>query len=642
MLSLIAFAVEVADMPGKLKIDESLTKQVSEDLGVNLRAFSYTESPVLAYSADGGGSKGSFVGYKVSQRCDHLTLGGDLDYEVSGGFQNDQRIGTFLRDKFPGELPISMEFGNHERGVEGSDRGHTRQIDYLSKNLSRVDPRFMTHQVDEDGVAEPFVDIFVDKTGEKQPFIMLHLDSDILPGNKAYQDKVAEMISKLQKGFDNKCNIVVSLHHAPETYNKRRTKDSDSRKYERHERDVVSLDIDHSHQISSSKPHRRYAPSQGNWNERISESLKYIYSEVRKQCDDQLRVIATQSGHDHFAHLAAQKNQPMAIIQGNGSQEGMNNFFQRNGLFGAKSQQAYSPYVRSGISKHKVYGVDDYRGEQEDRAYVRLGYGEWGFSSDGEPVYTQLRFAKANPTRNTPLLKSTESIFHADGKVTVNDFINHKQFTVDQGQLLAGTGKCSQHLNGPLPGIQVKDFLDRKIAGYHKFINALGQSGGASYGASGIYNQIKRLEHLSAELEGLFYLENKKYYTERLVKAFNSDLITLDDAVQLNRLAYTNKTQIDNGQFSTIVNDQYNQDKGFFRRHSPFSGATDTILHLREVAKMGHQYDCDVDLITRARAYRHNESQTSRSLSIFYKTSGGYDLSATEKVLENLGTEVGR
>ncbi|WP_158006868.1 hypothetical protein, partial [Piscirickettsia litoralis] len=646
-------------------------------LNIGFHTFKYDSQggtvarPVLAYSADGGGSKGNFVGRRIDRRCDHFTFGGDSDYQ--GASNGPKSLSRNFMDKFP-RVPVSFEFGNHERDVEGSKTGNTDQIEYIARELPlQSEGRFVTHDV-KDGIAAPFVDIFEDQSRYNKPFIILHIDSDILPCNPSYQKEVRDLINQFQGQYSQKCDIVISLHHAPETYNARRTKNSDAKKYLGHLAKIGVITEKEKQEkleglsewrVDPSKPN---AVASGVWNQMVSDSLKDIYKQVRKQNEGQLRVIATQSGHDHFAHVSVQKNQPISIMQGNGSQEGFNNPFQQIGL--GKSQHISSKYARSGQRKGKLFGVDQYR-RQDDAAYLRLGYGEWSWNELGEPVYTQLRFPSSTPSDDGRLIPNTKTVFHEDGSLDIYDYVNHEhcrvtqkkidsqqksQFDVDeeeQGTRYINKSEFVETLKGRkvakilVPRIRdLRKLAEKAITGYSS-VNGSGGDPGRD-----LLAQAEALGSLSALLEGLIYLKPPREYQSVVINACHSGQITIQEALKLNRLAYglNQLKTMDSGRFDKIVYDEYNQEKG--RRRKVFDTATETISQLRKIPKIeGRIYKKDVEFVLKLRdkrsylcinpLQRRGTNKNSETLFKNQLEANDERHSATEKAIGKLGVAFG-
>jgi hypothetical protein len=416
-------------MPEILTLNNNLKDQTATATLTKTQIYTYDSSikrPTLGYCADAGGVKGQILGQMIAERCHHLTFGGDADYQQAS--INEFSLSANFFNKFP-SIPVSFEFGNHERGVEGKKTGHFNQINYLAANLaSQSHQRFATHDINQKGIAEPFVDYFIDQSKKQKPFTIIHLDSSILPYHANYADKIRDLIIAIQLQYKNNCHIVLSLHHAPISYNKRRTSFKDADKYLGHlvtcgiideqQKNYFILNA-HQKQIETA-PHHAAA---GNWNQCIKYCLAEIYTQVITTCGA-LCVIATQSGHDHFAHIAAPKHQPVAIIQGNGSAEGIHDGKRQTAIAAGvgKSQQAHPAYAQHGITGNKLFGCD-YNKPQHQACYLQLGYGEWRWDNQGNPYYTQLIY------QNGKMVPVTQIRFSKnDNHSIIYDYTANKAF----------------------------------------------------------------------------------------------------------------------------------------------------------------------------------------------------------------------
>lgn len=563
---------------GKLKNEG--TKIVNDE-------FALTEYEIIegeftsVYTADFGGRLGKYVGQKIKKYA-HRTFGGDANYHLSKNTREAMRLN--FEKKFPIENVNQFSFieiGNHERDIEGSKIGNEEQVNLLLEKYNpdqyHINEGFITYATGKKSKKIlPHAELF--KEEGKNKFCIIHLDSNILPFNKEYQKNIVKLIEEISTKNPD-CPIVISLHHAPETYGIRRNSKSDSKKYIDHLKKIEVVNEDGKHISDKS------------WNANVSLALKDIYGQVPKA-----NIIATQSGHDHYAGLMLQDNGTLAILQGNGSQEAIR-------FWNPKKQQAQPAYVEEGMGK--LFGIDVHRPEKKAK-YLRLGYGVWSFNKDNEPVYTQYYFKKLK-TEVDPdkVYIATETIFKKNKSIVINDYLT--------GMILTKGTTTLVSRNPTL--LEIEKILFPTCS--TEFINELKQA----------------------------ILADPDLYMKRIIKAYRNDIFDYKTLKLLNSLT-PKEGSISIYELEQIIK-EYEKGKGKFRK---WFGVTKTISDLKALyhsAKNENSviYRADVELILALRDDRNNffrkGSYQNNSLSFFKNIADvtsidNKSLSKTEKAIYQL------
>jgi len=103
-------------------------------LKYGITSYYYSGPLQSAYTACFGSELGEKVGKKI-ETVPHRTLGGDSNYKLSNYNKNKSLRETALKNNFENKYPSRflgqktyIEFGNHERGIEGKKSGGTNEV----------------------------------------------------------------------------------------------------------------------------------------------------------------------------------------------------------------------------------------------------------------------------------------------------------------------------------------------------------------------------------------------------------------------------------------------------------------------------------------------------------------------------------
>ncbi|MCF6768223.1 hypothetical protein L3V86_07605 [Thiotrichales bacterium 19S11-10] len=342
------------------------------DTKIKLNYFTYDStfgSPTFGFTADGGGENGQVVGQHM-QNLDGVILGGDFNYDRNSITPDNLRLNFY--DKYPNTL-VSLVNGNHEHHISRE----SDEIRFLSENLSSLsNGRFSTHPINNDALPAPFADIVIDENNRNNTLVFLHVDSTILPYSESYANDITDLLIEAQRKYKDKCNIVISLHHAPETYTNGRKDDKDTSKYLKYLTYRNKIDAQRKEEIIKGGKEQLHKSDNNKadlniWNQIISRHLKKIYATVKDKCG-YVRIMATQSGHDHHACIQVQKNHPPSILQGNGSNKISLQYTPKKDNSGSLNQT----FIQVGKKKNKLFGID-ISNLEANAIHRSLGFGVW-------------------------------------------------------------------------------------------------------------------------------------------------------------------------------------------------------------------------------------------------------------------------
>ena len=320
----------------------------------------------------------------------------------------------------------SIDIGNHDRGIEGSSTGSEKHVDRLEAEFGITDEKTLAGKHSHFIVGPkkaPWVETFIDESKKNGilPFHILHIDSNILPFNQPYINQVITLLTELHK---TRCHIVISMHHAPDAFGSRRSKKGDAQKYlghlvtfgyitkETEQAIIEQIEADHAEWTKEKE-----GPSPWSWNQQVANTMSYIYAQAHCQIGaENCYVLASTSGHEHFAFTAVIKNQPLAFVNGNGAQEGIR-VLSDNQL---ENKQA----ATTALAHSQLIGVDPSK-DTAHAPHSRLGAGVWEISNT--PQYMQWRF----PHQGNKLVLSTRTVFQLDDgnklTCTINDYVNNDE-----------------------------------------------------------------------------------------------------------------------------------------------------------------------------------------------------------------------
>lgn len=608
---------------------------------LTISTYTYDGEFNSIYTACFGGPLAVKVGRheKVSTAM-HRTFGGDSNYMRRN--VNPKNAKKNFEEKFPNQKPAGqaqvsfIDIGNHERNIEGSKSGDLEEVAFLSMHYPssnvNIDPNnpnqsfFLTHEkkYSQPNLLLPHLELF-HKDDASGKFAILHIDSNLLP-LESYGKMVFDALLHLKDQYPD-YPIVISQHHAPKTYGARVNDHKDAKKYVEHlnkihlisqeQKEKFFKDLDQVYNKWQENGKEKLKTSPFSWNKLIAQTMKIIYQSVYgenfKEDPHFKKIIAYQSGHDHYASLMVKPKGPLAILQGNGAQEGRR-------LLAESGQHVNPKYFQKGKNNKKLYGCDaDQSSDSDELKYLRLGFGEWTLTPDGKPIYTQYYFADKELQDISTLRIATQTIFDGDTTI-IKDYLHFVQRTVKRGAPL------KQEID-----VEEGEFYFENSKKITQFLQS-----------DILYDATSALR-----FDLCYFIEHDKaQFKKLLIHAYQNQQISFNTLIQLNRLTLTEKTSIPVCRLEATIDIYKNNNKrGVFRR---LMGSTQTIKDLEKLAAFASAsatevFQDDIELILTLRDQRESyfrQGIFQCNSTSFFKAAPteNLPLSNTEEAIADLRT----